>query len=235
MTIVTVLFATVVTFGVFSYMNWHSQAQHANHAPAALKSLIENSLGKDTTVAASDQIATIIDDFDKLYGDSPCVSPPQFQWETILPAIQDIQHTCDTNFSNSLDAIKSLKTLLAFINLEKTSATSIKTATESTAKSTDYSASAKTWSDLAKDYSLVADTEFQPVADKIKSVATVVATTYTALSSALSNQSKPELDKAVLDLQKAYKTLSTINTISLAERTKLVDSFTDSYRNLQTE
>lgn len=232
-TIITLLLASIITLGVFSYLNWRDLSNHSNQAPTILRSMIEESLGnKDSTEVASNQITTIIKNFDSLYGVNPCISPVQFQWQTIIPAVKEIQESCNKEFLNSLTVIQKLKDILAFITLEKTSTSSIRTAIDTTANSGDYAVSAKVWSDLATSVLSKTDTNFQPVTDKIKNVATDIAAAYTTLSSALTAKNKSSLDAAVVNLQKKYDALTTINSVAITERTVRIDLLTKQYQSL---
>jgi hypothetical protein len=231
--VVVVLVAGIVTFSAFSCLNWRDLSDRSNQAPITLKSLIDTSLGNsDSKNAVKGQIDTIIKDFNKMYGVNPCVSPAQFQWQTVVPALKDIQNTCNSTFSDSLAVIDSLKNLSAFIDLEQNSAKSVKTAIESTVKSTDYTASAKVWSDLAASSSANSNNKFQSVSDKIKSAATDIATAYTALSTALTAQDKSGLDTAISGLQSKYDELVSINNTATVEKTKLTDRLMGQYKTL---
>ena len=231
--VVMLLGAGIVTFSTFSYLNWRAVSDRSGRAQTTLKSLIDASLGNSaSTEPVKGQIDTIIKDFNEMYGVNLCTSPAYFQWQTVIPALKDIQNTCNSTFSDSLAVIQGLKDLSVFIALEQSSAESVKTAITSTAKSTDYTASAKVWSDLAIRYSSKANTNFQSVEVKIISAATDIATAYSALSTALTAENKSGLDSALSELQIKYAVLADIATTAVSAKTKLVDTLANQYIKL---
>jgi len=220
----------VITYGILSYLAWNGIDQASLAAATHLKTSMNTSLGSgQTSGAVSDQIDGIVSDFDKTYGSNPCGVSALYSWETFIPGIKSVQDTCNQRTSAALAVIGALKPLSAFLKADKTVAAAVTAAVTTTANSTDFTADAKAWRDLT---TANKTTSFQLVASKITEVAGGIATAYTALATASTNQDKDAFDAATTDLTNAYKPLPDINTIAIATQKLLTTAVTTAYDKL---
>ncbi len=220
----------VITYGILSYLAWNSIDQASLAAATHLKTSINSSLGSgQTSGAPSDQIDSIVTDFDKTYGSNPCGVSVLYGWQTFIPGVKSVQDTCNQRTATALAVISALKPLSAFLKADKTAAAGVTGAATSTANSTDFTADAKAWHDLGAANKTAS---FQPVAAKITDVVDGIGGAYTLLAAASTNQDKDSFDTATASLAGAYARLPEINTVAVATQKQLTTTVITAYSKL---
>ena len=220
----------VITYAILSYLAWNGIDQASLAAATHLKTSMNSSLGLgQTSGAPSDQIDSIVTDFDKTYGSNPCGVSALYSWQTFIPGVKSVQDTCNQRTTTALAVVSALKPLSAFLKADKAAAAGVTGAATSTANSADFTADAKAWHDLGTATKTVS---FQPVAAKITDVVDGIGGAYTLLAIASTNQDKDAFDAATVDLKTAYGALPDINTVAIATQKQLTTTVMNAYNKL---
>lgn len=228
---VAVVVLAALTYGLFSYFFWNHYAEASTTAPDSLKSAIVRSLSGGDTLPQTN-IDTVVKDFEKTYGSSPCDTPPLYHWQTLLPSLKASEDTCQQKFSQSLEVIKKLKTVSTFFKNEKVAADLFTATIETTKAPTDYAAASSSWQSLADSDQLPSGETFKTLRESSIEIATGISTAYASLADAVKNENKAGFDTATTSLQAAYARIDELKTSVLQKRTELIKAFISEYEKL---
>lgn len=226
-----VVVLAALTYGLLSYFFWSHYTEASTTAPDSLKSAVERSLSGGDALPQT-AIDTVVKDFEKKYGSSPCETPSLYHWQTVLPSLKASEDTCQQKFSQSLEVIKKLKTVSTFFKNEKVAADLFIATIESTKAPTDYAAASSSWQSLADSDQLPSGDTFKTLRESSIDVATGISAAYASLAQATKDENKAGFDTATTDLQTAYAKLDELKTSVLQKRTELIKAFTDEYEKL---
>jgi hypothetical protein len=225
-----ILVIALAVYGFLSYVSWRDLDQDSKRVSSSLKTAIDEALGAEKeTISPTIEMKMLISDFDTKYSETPCAVSPFMGWQTIVPQVKTITSECDERFSKALAVIASLKPLVTFIEHEQAANNLLAASIKATKAPSDYSEASTTWKAVAESTTLDDTDAFQPVADKITEVSTAISTAYTAIDKAVEDEDKTALDKAIKNLTAAYKTISSIATLTTSERQALVVVIADAY------
>lgn len=228
---VVVVVLAALTYGLFSYFFWNRYAEASTTAPDSLKSAVERSLSGGDALPQT-AIDTVVKDFEKKYGSSPCKTPSLYHWQTVLPSLKASEDTCQQKFSQSLEVIKKLKTVSAFFKNEKVAADLFIATIEATKAPTDYTAASSAWQSLADSDQLPSGDTFKTLRESSIDIATGISTAYASLAQATKDENKAGFDTATTELQTAYAKLDELKTSVLQKRTELIKAFISEYEKL---
>jgi hypothetical protein len=228
-----VILLALAGYGTFSYLHWQTYDQDSKKAATSLKTAVSDSLNADKTTAAPvTQIDTVIKNFEKTYGSTPCDVSVWYSWQTAIPQLKDMRSRCDQQFTTALDAVSKLESLSQFFKDEEKAAALLTATLEATKTPTDYTATAVAWKAAAESEQLSKNTDFKTVHDKFTGVATAISAAYDSLAEAIKNESKSGLDTATTELQTAYSRIDELKTTVLLERTTMIKAFITAYDKL---
>lgn len=231
--VAVLVFATVGTYGIMSYLHWNDFNNRSASASNSLRTAISASLGTEKAPSsAPDTINTLVREFEEKYGQSPCQSPAVFNWQTVLPAVKELQDNCNQNFSNSLNVIEKLKPLSVFLKDQAEALTEVAEVTEATKNPTDYTAASTSWKSLTESTKLSQSNSFQPIVASIQSSASLISAAFTALATSNNNEDKAAFDAATSNLTTAYASLANVTTATKTEQTKLISQLIEAYDKL---
>lgn len=231
--IAVVVVLALAAYGFFSYTTWHNLDQESKQVATSLKTAVNASLGTEKEhLSPTTEIKKLISDFDKKYSGSPCRLSPWISWQMVIPQAKSIAAGCDERFFNSLEFISHLKIMVGFIEEETQANTLLSTSIEATKAPKDYASASTTWKSTADSPDLVDRGNFQPVADKIKEVSTAISTAYASLATALKDEDKAGLDKAIKDLEAAYASIGDISAVTTSTRQPLIANIAEAYDKL---
>lgn len=229
-----IVFLALGTYATLSYLSWRDFDQNSQVGATSLKTAIDASLGseKTTTTSPASQIDSFVADFNKTYGDNPCQISQWYSWQTVLPYLRTMRTTCDDRFKVALEVIENLKPISQFLKDEKRAADLFTASIDATKAPTDYASASTVWKNTAESALLSTNTNFKLVTSKSIEVALAISVAYANLQSAVSNEDKAGFDTATTALQTAYSSIEPLKTTLSDERTKLITTFTDSYKKL---
>jgi predicted negative regulator of RcsB-dependent stress response len=231
--IAAIVVIALAVYGFLSYVSWRDLDQDSKRVSSSLKTALDEALGAEKeALSPTTEMKTLISDFDTKYSSTPCAVSPFMGWQTIVPQVKTIAAECDERFSNALAVIASLKPLVTFIEHEQAAKDLLAASIKATKAPTDYNAASASWKAVAESTTLDNTDVFQPVADKITEVSTVISNAYAAIDKAVKDEDKTALDKAIKSLTAAYKTIGTIATLTTSERQGLVLAIADAYDTL---
>jgi len=232
--IIALVSLLVIAAGIYaflSYQNWQQFDQRSQASAVSLKTAIDESLGNESSAETpAEQIDKVINNFEDTYGDTPCETTSLYSWQTVVPAVNEMQNSCTSRSSSTLAVINALKPLSQFLKDQKVAAATIAATIEATKEPSDYSVAATLWQENTK--TLPGTEQFAPVTNKINEVTGLISSAYSALASASTVEDKAAFDAAITSLQTAYQTIPSIHAIALEAQTSLTTAVTEAYKKL---
>ncbi|MEO6110197.1 MAG: hypothetical protein ABIP50_04260 [Candidatus Saccharimonadales bacterium] len=235
--VVLILSGVVITvlavYGIFSALYWQTYDRHSNTAAHSLYEAINLSLGDNTLkTPASQQIDTVVTNFNKEFGQNPCETSALYAWQTIVPALKDLRSTCDQRLSAATAVIAAMKPVSQYLEDQQKATDLLIKTQKNTEEPNDYAAASTSWKAVESSPDLSKNDEFKATRAQVIDVSTTISTAYADLATASSKEDKAAFDTATDNLKTAYGKVETLKTSATDERTKLIKAFTDAYKKI---
>lgn len=228
-----ILVGVIVTYALLSVNYWRGYSDRSYSITNYLYDKINLTLGESSSnTPVSQQMDTIVSDFDKAYGKEPCTPASFYSWQHLFPGLKDLENACGERVKTSVAVIDAMKPVNVFLKAEPKANEVLKKAQEATADTTDYAAASTTWKNVADSPDISKDPAFKDVRDQIISTSNAISIAYTNLATASKNEDKDNFDIAIADLTAAYGQIGGLKTNTQIERTDIIKVFTDAYKKL---
>lgn len=223
----------VAIYGIMSYREWDAASLRSLEARTWLKTTTDEKLGaQDAPTSVADTITSLLDDFAKSYGLTPCELPAAYHWQAALPMLRERHNECNASTDATLALVAALATYRDYMNDQKAAALLLNSAQDATANQIDFEAAATLWSEATTPSALPPSYEFASTRDKIIDAGTSITAAYLALAAANKAEDKTAFDVAEIALKDAYVKLDTITQTAKTQQTALSEAVVTAYSKL---
>lgn len=228
-----IVVGAIGTYALLSVNYWRGYSDRSYSITNYLYDKINLTLGESSSnTPVTQQMDTIISDFDKAYGKEPCATVSFYSWQLVFSGLKDLENACSQRVKTSVAVIDTMKPVNEFLKAESKANEILKKAQEATADTTDYAAASTTWKNVADSAEISKDPSFKEIHDQIISTSNAISIAYANLVTSSKNEDKDNFDIAVADLTAAYGQIGGLKTNTLLERTDAIKVFTDAYKKL---
>lgn len=228
-----ILVAAIATYAILSMNYWRTYSDRSYNITNYLYDKINLTLGESSSnTPVTQQMDTIISDFDKTYGKEPCTPAGFYSWQLVFSGLKDLENACAQRVKTSVAVIDAMTPVNEFLKAEPKASEVLKKAQDATADTTDYTAASTVWGNVADSADISKDLSFKNIRDQIISTSHAISIAYANLATSSKNEDKDNFDIATADLSAAYGQIGGLKTNTQVERTNIIKVFTDAYKKL---